>query len=210
MLTFLALLSIIIDLNSIVNALTECNDMNQCYIDVIYDDVECFGYMGCHGARIYGTANCAGYMGCVGAYIYSTEEVSANGELAIFWGLINAPIVYIDGDYSGESAYFDSKGLSEMTVYSRGYHSGDNSAFLCQSGSTCSLICKGTGCLNMYYRCMSGATCNVSCDEDESTDCPDITISLSQEDDIEILKEINNKNLQREIYKKKNLNIEIM
>ena len=75
-----------------------------------------------------------------------------------------------------------------------GNSAGSDATIICQSGSTCSVACKGNGCLGLTYVCLSGATCNYNptgCLTDNSisdingVSCPTFTDTLPLESDNE-------------------------
>ena len=140
-------------------------------------------------------ACCAGSRSCYNTVIKNTAEIRAYGQTS----LNNAKVTDVElikgyGSESLSGATIDSGSLSTMTVQVFGDSSGSGATIICQSGSTCSVACKGNGCLGLTYVCLSGATCDYNptgCSTDNSVadvngvSCPTFSDTLVLEDDIE-------------------------
>lgn len=135
---------------------------------------------------------CSGDLGCFYPDIVSTSAVRCDGQSSCAWGdiiaqsitcasygacmqsTLSAAVINAWGYSSVQSATMDSTGLRSMKVNAMGHRVGYAATVLCRSGSTCTVVCSGTGCENMGYVCEDGAQC--SC---EGASCPDIVASES-------------------------------
>ena len=143
------------------------------------DEIYCEGVASCSNAQISAATKVYlyGHYAAVNSVITTTSTIRAYGYYALLFATI------------------DSVGQSTLTLKVYGADSGYGANYICRSGSSCSLNCKGGACYALDFLCMSGSTCSLptGCSDDNSvvttTDgitCPNVIISDSAANDEEI------------------------
>ena len=126
----------------------------------------CYGEGACYNVNNMSVE--AGYLDCPGLYSCANSVTSlvstSNGR-----GLLSLQSSVI---YSGGIALTTATGSSDSTARYRGFFSGFNGSFICESGNDCAVECEGNGCENLDYICQTGATCSVDCNDDIGIVCP--------------------------------------
>eukprot|EP01084_Bolivina_argentea_P098827 177655_1 len=211
--------------------LTNCYGFGSCYASSISTDnpIHCDGAHSCHAASIDSDESvfCRSIASCSGATLKSVSKLYCEGIASCS----NADIetggtVYSYGHYgtTGSTIYgastvrgygyysllyatVDSANVEKMSVKLFGVDAGYGANIVCQSGSTCTLTCKGGGCGETDFICLYGASCSVSPEEClsdnsvqeyESVSCPQWKISNSANDDEDFTEYMKQKESEKE------------
>eukprot|EP01083_Nonionella_stella_P154181 496483_1 len=211
------------------DVMSYCYGFGSCYGSSIssYNSTYCDGAYSCHTASIDSSQSvfCRSIASCASATLKSTS-LYCEGIASCSYADIEAYTVYSYGHYgsadsviSGASTiraygYYsllysvvDSTNVPKMSVKLFGVDAGYGANIVCQSGSSCTVTCKGSGCLETDVICLNGASCSVSpeeclsdnsVNEYEGISCPQWKVSKSADEDDGFHAYIRQKEIEKE------------
>lgn len=164
------------------------------------DAVYCMATRACAEATISGKeVLCSGDRSCEYGEIQA-NVVKAFGAYSTAYSVIDASSIIAYGFYSLSYSDVDSVNRGALNVKLWGDYSGYGTTMVCRSGSTCSLSCKGTGCMGAELLCLYGSTCTVSpvgCEPNDATDivqsgswCPKWRSASTRRDTIKAIEQL--------------------